>query len=414
MPVAFWGGHSLFGRRAGWMAAALVAVNPFLGQFANETRMYTLVVLLGLVATTCFLHGFVFRRRRYLPGFAVSFALLLYTHNWALLYGLASGVAFLGCVALNRDPTDRRRTFVDGVPAFGGAVLLYLPWLPSLLYQIEHTKAPFSKRPTLEDVREDVVSLFGEAEAVVALGLSTGAAFMAMVQRRPWSPRTVAVLVAAAVASIAVGVGWLTSRDESIWVARCLAVVLGPLLLALALGLAEGGAQAVAAVAVVAILFGPIDVKGRPFDKSNVKEVAAELGPRLVEGDLVVADFGRLPVLAHYLPEGLRWAETTGPVTDERASDQRDGVRRLEAGRPEISVRPSLEGLGVGGRVLVVCSAGEPDSDATDFIGLVVTRCDETLDMISTDPRFTSAGSALATEESLSPVDGRLFTKTGD
>jgi len=414
VPVAFWAGSTLFGRRSGWMAVALVAVNPFLAQFANETRMYTLVVLLGLVATTCFLHAFVYRRRRYLPGFAVSFALLLYTHNWALLYGLGAGVALLACVALNRDAADRRRTLLDGVLAFGGAGLLYLPWLPSLAYQIGHTGAPFSKRPTLEKVREDVISLFGEAEAVVALGLGSGAAFIAMFQRRPWSRPTVAVLGAVTLAGVVVGAGWLTSRGESIWVARYLAVVLGPLLLVLAVGLAQGGPLAVAAVAVVAILFGPIDVKGQPFDKSNVKEVAAELGPRLGQGDLVVTDFGRTPVLAHYLPDGLRWAETTGPVADERASDQRQGVRRLEEGRPEVTIAPLLDALPAGRQVLVVCSAGEPDPDATAFIELIVARCDETVDLVSSNPRFVAAGSVFATEESLSPVDAFLFTKTGD
>ena len=414
LPVAFWGGSTLFGRRAGWTAVALVAINPFLAQFANETRMYTLVALLSLVATTCLVHGFVYRRRRYLPGFAVSLALLLYTHNWGLLYGLGAGVAFLACVALNRDAADRRRTLVDGVLAFGAAGLLYLPWVPSLAYQIGHTGAPFSKRPTLEKVREDVITLFGEAEAVVALGLGSGAAFIALFQRRPWTRQAVAVLAAATIAAVAVGAGWLTSRDESIWVARYLAVVLGPLLMVLAVGLAEGGPLAVAALAVVAILFGPVDVKGQPFDKSNVREVATELGPRLAQGDLVVSDFGRNPVLAHYLPEGLRWAETTGPLPDERASDQREGVRRLEEGRPEITIAPLLDDLPVGRKVLVVCSGGEMDPDATDFIRLIVSRCEETVNLISRDPRFEAAGSLFATEESLSPVDAFLFAKTKD
>ncbi len=413
VPVAFWAGSSLFGRRAGWMAVALVAVNPFVAGFANETRMYTLVVLLGLVATACLLHGFVFRRRRYLPAFAVSFALLLYTHNWALLYGLGAAVAVVGCVALNRDPTDRRRAVVDALLAFGAAGLLYLPWLPSLLYQIGHTGAPFSKRPTLQRVRGDLIWLFGQPEAVVALGLGSGAAFVAMFQRRPWARPAVAVLAAASLAAVVVGAGWLTSRDESIWVARYLAVILGPLLLALAVGLADGGAPAVAAVAVVAFLFGPIDVKGQPFAKSNVKEVADELGPLLAEGDLVVTDFGRTPVLAHYLPDGLRWAETTGPVPDPRASDQREGVRRLEEGRPEVTVAPLLDAVPAGGHVLVVCSGGEPEPDATEFIELIVTRCDETVDLVSKDPRFDTSRYMSTDEEPFSPVAATLFTKRG-
>ena len=50
VPVAFWAGWTLFGRRTAWIAALLAAVNPFLTQYAQEGRMYALVALLGLVA----------------------------------------------------------------------------------------------------------------------------------------------------------------------------------------------------------------------------------------------------------------------------------------------------------------------------------------------------------------------------
>ena len=413
VPVAFWGGSSLFSRRAGWMAAVLVAVNPFLAYYANETRMYSLVALLSLVATICFVHAFVFRRRRYLAGFAVSFALLLYTHNWALFYGLGAGAAFVICVALNADRADRRRALVDGILAFGAAAVLYLPWLPTLLYQIGHTGAPFSKRPTLEVVREDLVSLVGGKEAVVALGLGSGAAFMAMFQRRPWARRAVAVLAGTTVVVVVVGVAWVLSRQESVWVIRYLAVILGPLLLVLAAGLAEGGALAVAGVAVVSILFCPIDVKRQLFDKSNAKEVGTELGSRMTPGDLVVTDFGRTPVLAHYLPSGLRFAETTGPIPDERASDQRGGVRQVEEGRPEVTVKPLLDDLAPGRRVLVVCAPGPAEPDATVFIKLILARCNEAHDLVRNDPRFRLDGQILTTEELFAPVDGFLYTKTG-
>jgi len=412
VPVAFWGGSSLFSRRAGWVAAVLVAVNPFLAYYANETRMYTLVALLSMVATICLLHAFAFRRRRYLAGFAVSLALLLYTHNWALFYGLGAGVAFLACVALNRDPVDRRRAFLDGVLAFGGAVLLYLPWLPTLAYQIGHTGAPFSRRPTLQLVRSDLISLLGSPEAVVALGLGSGAAFAAMFQRRPWARGAVAVLAGTSVVVVAVGAGWLLSRDDSVWVSRYLAVVLGPLLVVLAAGLAEGGRLAVGALAVLALLFGPIEVKGQLYDKSNAREVAEQLGPRLQPGDLVVTDFGRSAVMAYYLPPGLRWAETNGLLADERVSDQREGVRQMQEGDPQVRVKPLLDELPAGQRVLVICPPRykvEPDSPV--FVQLIVGRCYETLDLIDADSRFRFEEQVLTTEDLVAPVDGHLYAK---
>src|SRR4051794_23668457 len=44
VPVALWAGWSLFGRRAGVVAAVLAAVNPVLSAYAQETRMYSLLL----------------------------------------------------------------------------------------------------------------------------------------------------------------------------------------------------------------------------------------------------------------------------------------------------------------------------------------------------------------------------------
>src|SRR5829696_2725056 len=43
VPVAFWGAGLVFGRRAAWFAAVLTTLNPYLSQYAQETRMYSLV-----------------------------------------------------------------------------------------------------------------------------------------------------------------------------------------------------------------------------------------------------------------------------------------------------------------------------------------------------------------------------------
>src|SRR5579884_866509 len=63
IPIGMWAGWSLFGRRAGYMAAILFAFSAFLTQYAQETRMYALMGLLGLLATAGYLHAFVYRRR---------------------------------------------------------------------------------------------------------------------------------------------------------------------------------------------------------------------------------------------------------------------------------------------------------------------------------------------------------------
>jgi hypothetical protein len=372
--------------------------------------MYTLVALLGLVATTTFLHGFVFRRRRYIPGFAVSLALLLYTHNWAVFFVAGAGVALLGCIAVAPRPA-RRRILIDGVLAFGASGILYAPWLPIFAYQLSHTGAPFTLRPTLLIVRNDLVKLLGGPQAVLALGLGSGVAFMGML-RRPWSSRAIAVLAGTAIVVVAVASGWALSRQNSVWVYRYLAVVVGPMVLVLAAGLAEGGRVATVALAMAVVFTAPIAVKGQPYEKSNVREVTTKLGPLLGAGDLVIADFGRVPVLAHYLPPGLRYAETTGPVADPRTSDQRDATRRLEEGRPTVTLRQPIEALAAGGHVLVVCSAGELPLDATPFLRLIFQRCQEALTLLTADTRFRLQATVAAPPYgSNHPVNGYLFSR---
>ena len=66
----------------------LFALNPFITAYSQETRMYSLMALLGLLATAGFIHGFIFRRRRYLILFAVCQTLMLYTHAWGIFFGV--------------------------------------------------------------------------------------------------------------------------------------------------------------------------------------------------------------------------------------------------------------------------------------------------------------------------------------
>ena len=124
---------------------SLFAFSTFLTAYAQETRMYELMGLLGILATAAFLHGFVYRRRGYLILFAVCQALMLYTHAWGL---------FFGAGAVRRadpDLADQRRSpraiVRDAVIAYVGAGVLFLPWLPNFIYQATHTGAPWAPTP---------------------------------------------------------------------------------------------------------------------------------------------------------------------------------------------------------------------------------------------------------------------------
>ena len=97
IPAAMWVGWSLGGRRAGIFAAILFAFSSYMTQFSQEAQPYELLVLLSLLTTAGFLHGFVYRRRRYLVLFAVGLEAMLYTQVTAGLYAFGA-VCALGVV----------------------------------------------------------------------------------------------------------------------------------------------------------------------------------------------------------------------------------------------------------------------------------------------------------------------------
>ncbi|HSH23185.1 MAG TPA: glycosyltransferase family 39 protein [Acidimicrobiales bacterium] len=372
VPAALWAGWSLFDRRTGWMCALLAAVSPFLAVYANETRMYSLVALLSVLVTATFLHAFVLRRRRYLPAFSIALTLALYTHYWALFLAVGAGVGVLVCLAFD---ADRRRLLIDAGLAFGAVVALFAPWVPTLVYQQAHSAVGWALPPSVHQVRDDLVWLIGGPFAAVALALAAGTALVAVV-RRPWDRTAILVGVTAVISAVAVATGLVSSRSSSQWHGRYLGVVLAPVLLLFGTGLARAGQAAVAALAVVAVLAGPINVV-RPEDKSDTKAIVEQATPLLEPGDLVFAPIGAVPLLAHYLPPGLRYATTTGPVVDPLAADWRDAIERLSSSDARRTLEPMLDRLATGGHVLVTCPLADESSlgGLPEYIQLEITRC---------------------------------------
>ena len=169
VPGGLWAGWSLFGRRAGLICAALCAVNPFLTAYAQETRMYALMLVLSLLATAAFLHVFAFGRRGYLPLFSVLLALMLYTHNWGLFLAAGLVCALVPCWYVSE---VRASFWKDALIGFGAAGLLYVPWLPTLLHQVQHTGAPWLNPPNFGAPIQITRSLLGGGTPTVALVLA--------------------------------------------------------------------------------------------------------------------------------------------------------------------------------------------------------------------------------------------------
>jgi mannosyltransferase len=360
VPAAYWGGASLFGRRVGVSAAILAAGLPFLTTYAQETRMYSLLALLSLLAAAAFVHGFVYRRRRYLPLLALSLTAALYTHNWALFLGLGTFIAFLVCVWWS--PGARRDLWRDGILVFAALALMFLPWLPTLAYQAQHTGAPWALSPVFWSLTTAGYFLVGGRGAGVALLLAGGSGFIALRAANTRGPRgRQAALAAVVLAILGVGtllIAWAYAKTTPAWSGRYFGVIVGPLLLVFALGLSRARGLGIAALVLVCC-FWVLDPHPTSVDaKSNVGSVAAAVRPSIAPDTLVLsAQPEQVPALAYYLPQARDFVTPLGRVPDPRVVDWRNALARFEHSSVGGVLAPLVRSLAPGQRILLVVPA---------------------------------------------------------
>lgn len=392
VPLAFWAGRGLFGRRTGWLAAALAATVPYLTTYAQEARMYTLLAFLALVAVASFLHAFVFGRRRWLPAFVISLTLALYTHNWALFLAAGAGLAVVE-VALSRGKDGRRRVVVDAALAFGATAVLYAPWLPTLATQARETGAPWSKVPVLRETVSALGTIFGDERALVALVVAAGVPLfgLARLWRRP-EGRSARALTA--ILGVSLLLAWLASQFGLGWSTRYFGLFLAPLLLIAALGLSRAGATGLLAMALVVVLWtqplgrltglraSPTDI-----DKSNVRQVASALAPLVSPGDVVVStQMEQVPVLRHYFGPALTYATPMGAVADPTVVDWRDALDRMRAATPATGLDPLVDALEDGQRLFLACPRPSLEGNDPQWDELMQRHCGSWRAALDRDP----------------------------
>jgi mannosyltransferase len=412
IPVAWFVARRLFGDRAAWLTAVLAATNPFITYFARETRMYALVVVLALVVAATFIEAFVDGRRQAIWWFGGSLLLLLYTHNWGLYTVVGCALALVPVVFL----ADDRRTVLRRAGAVFAVVgVAYLPWVPALLSQVANTGAPWSYTPSLRDVVRELAALFRDERVLALLALGAGVGLVGVF--RQWRSRdAIAAASLGIIAMVHVGIGWTLAHVEPSWATRYLAVVLGPLLLLVGFGLARAGGVGVAAVAFACVLvLQPITrVNGLPLPrdaKSNAHALAARMGPRLDDGDLVlVAQPEAVPLLRTELGPELTYADPTGVVDDPTIMDWRDAEDRLRAaGGKELAAL--VEDMEVGQRVLLVAPGNEPSDTDTPWIELFRSAGRRAARALRADPRFVLVDRLRGPNEPYVTMDGAIWER---
>jgi mannosyltransferase len=414
IPGGLWAGWSLFGRRAGFICAALGAFNPFLTAYAQETRMYSLMVVLSLLTCAAFLHVYVYQHRRYLPLFAILLAAMLYTHGWGIFVGSGTLVAALVPLLAAQ---DRRALIKDIVIGFGAAGVLYLPWLPTLLYQTAHTGAPWLNSPRFGAPIQISKSLLGGGTVTVAIILAGGSGLAAVISGKAEERERTAIYAAMAVGIATLGIAWVFSQVSPAWTTRYLGVALGPIFLLASLGLARAGKLGLVALVIILAIWA-VPRTANLKNKSNVSDLAAAVQDRLSPGDLVITlQPEQHPLVNYTLPAGLQEATELGPVKRKGVMDWRDAQDKLEAATPARNLTPLLDRLPRSRQVLLVHPVtSDIDSWDAPWTQLVRRRAAQWGRALELDRRFTreAAVPAFYRRARRIGVRGVLYRKTGD
>ena len=278
--------------------------------------------------------------------FAVAEALMLYTHAWGIFYGAGAVIAL---IPIYHASDDKRALLRDAIMAFGGAGILFLPWLPNFIYQSTHTGRR-GRRPRGSAHRSCSRAICSaatgsrsgwHAAAIVGVG-----ALFTKRYRRTTDATMLWVLIVLPFATLALA--WIASQITPAFVSRYFAPVLAPMFLLAAWGCARSGIVGLVAI-VLSMVFVVHVASYTPEYKSDMRDVAAEIGPMMHKGDLViVGQPEQVPLAWYYLPSGLRYANTLGKVADPRYMNWVYALKRLRKANPAATLAPLLASVKPG------------------------------------------------------------------
>jgi mannosyltransferase len=298
LPLAFLVGRRLGGTRVGLVCALLFAASPFAIRYATETRMYALVMLLALLVVLLVLRALERPTPVRLVLVALTVGLLALTHYWSLFFVAVTELQLLWLA---------RRQHWQGAPvrvavALPAGGLLFLPWLPSFVYQTQHTGTPWAPAPTWSDAVDTVRQWTGPG--VLGLLITALIAALAVNAARTRAGRW---LLALGLGTLALGL--LVSRFQgSGYALRYSAAALIPVLVAAALGTARlraaraaAAGGAVAALTVGLVMFSPLlDARTQAGDTATLLRAGVQ------DGDLVVYCPDQLgPAVSRLLPSDV-------------------------------------------------------------------------------------------------------------
>jgi len=313
------------GRRAGnrttaWSAVVLLAASPFAIRYATEARMYSLVMLEVVLGFLALRRALERSEIKSLVAVALVTGLLLLSHYWTIYLLILVALGLARKALRGSDPAPARKALA----AMVAGSLLFLPWLPSFLFQLQHTGTPWARRPSFEAV-VGVLQEFGGGRGAVAsvsslflLGLAAlglfarpidGSRLEVLLRTRPRGR----ALALAAVGPVLIGVvvGIVTGAAFE---GRYAAMAMPPFVLLAALGtdaLSEARVRR-RVLAVVAVLGLWTGASTSLYRRTTARQVSTAIKERGSPGDVVAYCPDQLgPSVSRYLPD--RFVQLTFP-----------------------------------------------------------------------------------------------------
>jgi mannosyltransferase len=281
-------------------ATVLVATSPFAIRYAAHARMYALVMLEVVLTVAIVGRALEAPRLGRLTAVAFASAALLLTHYWSL-YLVITAAAVLWASSRHAPAgtrTGRRR--VAG--ALLGGFVLWLPWAPTFLFQLQHTGTPWAAPANALAALQIFASrVSGPSVVAMCLGALVAAGFaLGLGQRwgRPPEPAAIG-LVGAVTAAVAVGGAIASSSAVS---NRYFAVSVPLVLLGTAAGVASLRPAhrhvALAAIALTGLWLAGAEVS---TPRTTAAEIARAIVSEARPGDVVVACPDQLAPALHRL-----------------------------------------------------------------------------------------------------------------
>ncbi|HVY96285.1 MAG TPA: glycosyltransferase family 39 protein [Solirubrobacterales bacterium] len=310
VPAAYLVARELRGRRAGLVAAALVAVNPMLLWYSQEARAYALFALLCTVSLLYCLRALRNGRRRDFVAWGIVSGLTLATHYFAV-FPLAAEALWL----LRR----RRRECLPGLAIAGLSGLALAPlaihqmslkhaeWIAgqSLGHRLWETTATFLTGETSDIIARPTRPALSLLPLALALAGFALLAFRASREER----RSAALPLSVAAAAIGIPVLLaLASPSKDYVLARNVIPALVPLLIVLAIALTLPSARRLGAALAAGLLAYSLAFclwasLSPDLQRPDWRDVAARLGEAEAPRATVTWTLG-LASLRYYLPPG--------------------------------------------------------------------------------------------------------------